>query len=789
MARDLKSLPLELLILATFDNVSGVTKYDFIGQRLITFYRAARIWPRFMKGHLFQASHVNAGRTLAYASSETIRNATTTEKAFNQTKKLVSKIPDIDNLQSSNLNSKDINKKMGQFSQYIEDFNQKALSQEKHLLEKLSQAADETSRTKISEELTNHRAAHAKAQSHFSSYTAAFDEASRLKTSGTSLSKTVAGQQTDTLLKTTAEDMDKISSQQVTKSQVRKTGEEIVEEIRYGAIKRVGMAGVVGGVVGLPHLLDATSGNSSISKIGVSVGETVGMFVPVLGTILTFTQVFRGQTLAGDKLSGWERVTTAGFGLLQLGTDVLTLFGGVGVGLRAALVGSKLGTGAAKVAHASSKAPILARVGNKIGHIIGNRVNTANKLYDKANDLNKLVDASQPLTALARTKETFKQGWRGFTEGSSHFGKNLQGFNRLGRAWTHPRAYINAPNVFHAAAFLPAAASSVLGLGYRIPRAIYRASKTALEPIMKGIRVVRRGINNKVATALTAGLGVNKAAVQAGAKAFEKFQDVNAQVVALTHRRAQIERQLLAIFKKPNGTPYTNYETLAKALNMNNRKLSKHANQDFKALRNNNLGLINEAKELTATVLKHRKDLTKLSNIANKDELKVFTHLAKNNTTSNYAKLADKLINSGSVGLKVLNAAEKTLLTTLGISIGLPLINHGTFSGTWKAAGNAATGTLDAAYESGKYAFSGERKEQRKRWYERVDEVSSNVSKLNLFKRRLLQMNINELAKLYFKGLNNRSLEAELLSVISMRGYSEQQLQNAYYATGHKTQL
>ena len=145
-------------------------------------------------------------------------------------------------------------------------------------------------------------------------------------------------------------------------------------------------------VATIPHLLSAMDGNTGSKKLAINIAETAGMFVPYLGTALTFSQAYHGETAAGDKIGGWDtgaRWATLGFALLQLGTDAATFFFGVGVGMRAALVSTKFGTGGAKAVLAAQKAPMMGRAIAKLTSKFAKsgRARYAEKLMQNGRDL------------------------------------------------------------------------------------------------------------------------------------------------------------------------------------------------------------------------------------------------------------------------------------------------------------------------------------------------------------------------------------------------------------------
>ena len=125
-----------------------------------------------------------------------------------------------------------------------------------------------------------------------------------------------------------------------TKLIVQEAEEALMREVKgHGKlIRRAKVAGVMG-ICALPQLFEATGGDSGSSQIAANITETAGMFIPFVGTFLTSRQAFTGKTVAGDELGPWEQVVAAlVFGITQGITDGLRLFGGIGLGLRAALV-------------------------------------------------------------------------------------------------------------------------------------------------------------------------------------------------------------------------------------------------------------------------------------------------------------------------------------------------------------------------------------------------------------------------------------------------------------------
>ena len=204
-------------------------------------------------------------------------------------------------------------------------------------------------------------------------YTDLYTEGSRQRSRlGKSVNKSVGQQITENIQEGRYAKAGTAHSEVVgqTKRSVQEAEEALMREVKgHGKlIRRAKVAGVMG-ICALPQLFEATGGDSGSSQIAANITETAGMFIPFVGTFLTLRQAFTGKTLAGDELGPWEQVAALVFGITQGITDVLTLFGGIGLGLRAALVTGVQCTKASKALIAAERtsrtAGLIANVTSK----------------------------------------------------------------------------------------------------------------------------------------------------------------------------------------------------------------------------------------------------------------------------------------------------------------------------------------------------------------------------------------------------------------------------------------
>jgi len=163
-------------------------------------------------------------------------------------------------------------------------------------------------------------------------------------------------------------------------------------KIKYG-FKKLALPGLIVGT----ELYALASGKAKTREVLWDLGEAGAGFLPVVGTALDFKAAFTGRSLSGRRMGAKERMLSGFFGAIGLVADAATIFGGLGLGLRAGIGGMK---GAAKTARAIKTADHIRDAANAAegGWLLG-KVKKFGKFFSKAHRIEKVGDANVTLKA------------------------------------------------------------------------------------------------------------------------------------------------------------------------------------------------------------------------------------------------------------------------------------------------------------------------------------------------------------------------------------------------------
>lgn len=134
------------------------------------------------------------------------------------------------------------------------------------------------------------------------------------------------------------------------------------------------------------ELYGLATGNVRKEEVAWDLAEAGACFIPVVGTTLDFKAYFTGKSLSGRDLGGWssgERLAYLAGGAVGAFADVMTVFGGVGLGIRAGVATMR---GAAK---AGRGARTLSRYGS-VPFRLGSKVSDAFYGLSEAGRIGKL---------------------------------------------------------------------------------------------------------------------------------------------------------------------------------------------------------------------------------------------------------------------------------------------------------------------------------------------------------------------------------------------------------------
>lgn len=122
--------------------------------------------------------------------------------------------------------------------------------------------------------------------------------------------------------------------------------------------KRYGLPAIIVGV----EMYYLATGKAKASEVVWDLGEAAAGFIPILGTALDLKGVITGKSLSGKKLSTKERWMYAGFATIGAVADIATIFGGIGLGLRAGVGGVRSGRRAVQAGKALDAANTMRKV-------------------------------------------------------------------------------------------------------------------------------------------------------------------------------------------------------------------------------------------------------------------------------------------------------------------------------------------------------------------------------------------------------------------------------------------
>lgn len=195
------------------------------------------------------------------------------------------------------------------------------------------------------------------------------------------------------------------------------------------------------------ELYGLAKGNVRKEEVAWDLAEAGAGFIPVVGTTLDFKAYFTGKSLSGRELGGWfsgERLAYLAGGAVGVFADVMTVFGGVGLGIRAGVASMR---GVAKVGRG-------ARTLSKYGSVpfrLGSKVSDALYGLSKAGRLGKLkqlrnVEDGLELSRLRKLGEAGRTAaeakrfeYLRHLEGAGEIGKQYGTANWFTRRWHEAR--------------------------------------------------------------------------------------------------------------------------------------------------------------------------------------------------------------------------------------------------------------------------------------------------------------------------------------------------------------
>lgn len=155
---------------------------------------------------------------------------------------------------------------------------------------------------------------------------------------------------------------------------------------RKDKLKNVGKLGVFATLTLGSSAHGLYQGTMTTKQALVTVGESVALMVPGLGTALMVNQLWSGRTMSGQKLSNSEWWTTLGFTVLSAVTDALSLAGGIGIALKAGTMGAMTSV---------RSAPLLGRLAYHTTKMLtkGGRIQALARATNRADKITDLVKA------------------------------------------------------------------------------------------------------------------------------------------------------------------------------------------------------------------------------------------------------------------------------------------------------------------------------------------------------------------------------------------------------------
>ena len=796
-------LTLETLLLCKFDLQGEVSFTDLVGQRILQTLNIVRrlynikvirsIKEPYKKGIALAQSEVRSSQSKILSPRERIERsykkdvadwkkngekgpkpkrkslATVstkhTDDALRHTRDRVSKL-NLKNLHE--LSPDDLNRKLGQFNVYIEDFSKHSARLERDLLHILETSTDQSEISSAKKALHKHKMNHAAAIDEFNKLGAQLNDATQQRY-GKLMNKTGAEASMDNVYRQQAQnatdDLGKHLDEVLPDKKL--TVSNITDDIKWGTTKTVAKVGALGALV-LGTSYASNDGQTGLKKLGINITETAGMFVPVVGTILTFRQAITGETMAGDKIGGWDtwaRWSTLGFAILQLGTDVASIFGGVGVGMRAALVSTKLGSGSAKAVLAAQKAPMLGRAVAKLTYKLGSsgRARYLEKLMKNSKDLQKLskmrfgeafgsgFKAGDTLRSTLMSKSALKTAEyaKGIKTSQTISGKlgNLAGAGAQGLT-TFAATILTACN-------LPLRFLS--GCGKLIGR-------TALP--------IRQFVNAAKLKAVAATLKARPDEIMSALQLFRKYQQNQLRLVANNRQLAMHTDEIFRLGKLHNINKLDDPIRVLGELQKFGKLDPSTAKKLYEQIKSGQTGIRKLKKDILQQIPGGKNNITQL-----------FASMAKIDSATKLERRMEKLVNSSTFGLSVINKAEKALLGGVVASVLSPLILGTDWSTVpsylWKGTKATVGATTDAAV----YMVAGGRGGQHEQWYNHADRIGVKTAIKRRMVLKFMEMTLAQLASLYFNRANLSKPELDaLLIVIDQKGYSMSDLINSYYS-------
>jgi hypothetical protein len=282
-------------------------------------------------------------------------------------------------------------------------------------------------------------------------------------------------------------------------------------------------------------------GTMTAKQAAVTVGESVALMVPGLGTFLMVNQLWSGRSMSGQKLSNTEWWTTLGFTVLSAVTDALSLAGGIGIALKAGTIGAMTSV---------RSAPLLGRLAYHTTKMLtkGGRIQALARATNRADKITGLVKAHR---STANTWRHAEEGLGKIWQKKSFWGEVVTDTAKSGFLWKNTAR----------------AVAGTLTMTNRVFQTCLASIKGGLKTVTGGVAYLGRatqGIANKI---YQAALNKNlkhlgqddlKAAVKHIAASIKTEATVAKNIMkinrARAHKQTKDRLEQIKALKRENGT-------------------------------------------------------------------------------------------------------------------------------------------------------------------------------------------------------------------------------------------
>jgi len=768
VSRDSNLLTLELYLIFKYDHAKSadergaghITTWQLIGQRSI---QAVRMYRTYTKSNPFERWGTRIrGFDMRDGQSRAAKNplkGVDTQSIFDDLKSKVKNLTGPSD-KLKDVGQADFHTRLGQFNGYIEQYMDHARKEQIRFADEIAKATKVGDAGKVSlliEQQEHHMKTHAKAQADMRQYTDLYTEGSRQRSRlGKSVSKSVGQQITENIQEGRYAKAGTAHSEVVgqTKRSVQEAEEALMREVKgHGKlIRRAKVAGVMG-ICALPQLFEATGGDSGSSQIAANITETAGMFIPIVGTLLTLRQAVYGKTLAGDELGFWERMFALGFGITQGITDVLTVFGGVGLGLRAALVTGVQCTKASKALIAAER---TSRTAGLIANVTSKFATRSKLLHRYGEKLRKSAQRAKEGKIWGNGFKAYRQSaagtFRAFAGTAGGYGHWMKQTSWAAKSMGWTRNSWNNKQYFRAVGkalltTVPATLSVISGVGRGITGSTAAAVHFIGRPFLQSFRrlVQFKDLSMRKVSAIISGVGNAKEGYK-GAEAYFTLQRQTAQIIKHSADITKSETKIINLAKSlvPDFAG-----GLGSAIGIIRRKGTSGMKENLQVFRR---ALNTNKKEIKKIKLSDLKFMSK-------DAMKVFTQLSKGETPGALSNWITKVSNNSKLISKSARYTENAMLGALGLSIGKSLFdNYYSPEDAQGTAANFADITSTAVVEGGGMAldsaafllFDSGRGFSRQTWYNKVDMIAMKQALNKRAFAKLAALSDAQIAMLYF---------------------------------------